>query len=1019
MIEGKTMSFNVGGSANQQGSMVGSNYLVNIIELQNVITSATGLTPIEQVQQEVNALLTMVNVEQKRIFTNIISKFDQTPIQVTDDINLSNANLYQNGILFSGSGTTTSGGTTNISSGGTSITLTNTTSGLSTAMGFNVGGRTVFSFDGLGRALYFDASGTGNRFWVSSATLVADQLQVGGNPTPGMFLGAISTTGLAKWDYVSTLRTLQGNSVRLSSAGVFFHTGDLLAQDAGRIDSNRNWYLGKPSLTGNSDLAASNDFTVIGGKLRYQGGGIPVAGQVLTIADSLGNVVLSNVAAGSLSSFVIGDQIQSGATNVKTDGTNQIITFTQGSTELGRFTGTGRFGIGTATPSEPLDVNGNAVVRGSLTVAPGTGGVGYVLTANGVGGVGSWQPFSNLASGTNRWTVNSAIPAFQGFLNGTEQIRLSTGGGLFGVNGSYSLGVNGTVAASAFASFSPIRFLIGATQTEVGRFTDSGNFGIGTSNPTYKLEVAGSQSNYGGLFISTNLGALGNATIGGTVAAGFFSGNGSNITNIQTPNVGTGSNRLDTFQAATRFDIATLTVGLSTLSTATFSTINSYNLAGGLSFFSTLSSYLTQTSNSLSAMIGPGAGAVVSTYSTSVGLAFVAQFSTLSSYIVTNTSQFSTLSTLISSTSVLDRVYASTIAFSTASTLVTVGISSLLSTGGIFQGPVWFSSIAIGYKYGVDASGTIDTNGLVYAGGLRGLSSPFSIGVGTSSLQNLIGQGYTPMIGWRMSIVGDLDISGLLYRNGELYTVQGQPDVYWARNGSNIWFADGNVGIGLTDPSYPLDIAGRIRCYGVDVVPGPGPSISTAQGAYVSPWVYQSSNIYYNLGGAGVGIGISSVLGGVAWDVSGPIRIRHGPTYMSSLAVNIPYGSTMTAAADIFGSLRTRSLTVDSTGVFSGTVTAANFITASDKRLKQNIEPIENPDKILSSIQGVRFLWRNSLQSDVGCIAQDVATYLPEAVSGDIESGLHLAYNKLVPVLIEAVKRLTTRVEQLEKRLPV
>ena len=71
------MSFNVGGFANQQGSMIGSNYLVNIIELQNVITSATGLTPIEQVQQEVNAILTMVNVEQKRIFTNIISKLVQ------------------------------------------------------------------------------------------------------------------------------------------------------------------------------------------------------------------------------------------------------------------------------------------------------------------------------------------------------------------------------------------------------------------------------------------------------------------------------------------------------------------------------------------------------------------------------------------------------------------------------------------------------------------------------------------------------------------------------------------------------------------------------------------------------------------------------------------------------------------------------------------------------------------------------------------------------------------------------
>ena len=1011
------MSFNVGGYANQQGSMIGSNYLVNIIELQNVITSATGLTPIEQVQNEVAALQTMVNVAQKRIFTNIISKFDQSPIQITDDINLSNASLFQNGILFTG-GTTTSGGTTNISSGATSITLTNTTSGLSTAIGFNVGGRTVFSFDGQGRALYYDPSGTGNRFWVSSATLVADSLQVGGNPTPGMFLGAISTTGLAKWDYVSSLKTAQGTSVNLSSAGIFFHTGSLLAQDAGRVDSNRNWYLGKPSLTGNSDLATSNDFTVIGGRLRYQGGGTPVAGQVLTIADSLGNVVLSNAAAGSLSSFVIGDQIQSGATSVKTDGTSQIITFTQGSTELARVTGTGRFGIGTPSPSATLDVNGNAVIGGTLTVAPGTAAAGYVLTASGVGGVGSWQPFSNLASGTNQWVVNSAIPAFQGILNGTEQIRLSTGGGVFGVNGSYNLGVNGTVAAAAFASFSPIRFLIGATQTEVGRFTDAGNFGIGTSSPSYKLEVVGSQSNYGALFVSTNLGVLGNATVNGTATASFFSGNGSNITNIQTQNVGSGSNRLDTFQTATRFDITNLTIGLSTLSTVTFSTINAYNLAGGLSFYSTLSSVITQTSNSLSAMIGPGAGAVVSTFSTSVGNAMLAQFSTLSSFIITNTSQFSTLSTLISSTSVEDKAYASTIAFSTASTLVTRGISSLLSTGGIFTGPLWVSSLAVGYKAGMDISGTIDTNGLIYAAGLRGLSSPFSIGVGKSSIQSLVGQGYTSNIGWRMSLIGDIDISGLLYRNGQLYTIQGQPDVYWSKNGSNIWFAGGNVGIGVTNPSYPLDVAGRIRCFGVDVIPGPGPTTSTGQGVYVSPWMYQGSNIYYNLGGAGIGTGISSVLSGVAWDVSGPIRIRNGPTYMSSLAVNIPYGSTLMASADIFGSLRTRSLVVDSTGTFAGRVTAKDFLSLSDRRFKDNIELISNAEIILSSIRGVRFQWKHSEVADVGCIAQDVAAILPEAVSGTVETGLHLAYDKLVPVLIEAVKNLTARVEYLEKRLP-
>jgi len=1000
------MSYYGANTPTPQGNMEGGSYILNIIGLQGVINSITGLSDVQELQTQVAALETMVNVTERRIRTNIISQFDQTPIQITDDINLSNANLFQNGVLFAG-GTTTSGGTTNISSGGTSITLVSTTSAFSTAIGFNVGGRTVFSFNGLGQALYFDPLGTGDRFWISSATLVADNLRVGGAAVPGKVLQCIDASGTAIWNYVSTLQTAQGNAVNLSSAGVFFHTG---TQDAGRIDSNRNWYLGKPSLSGNGDMVASNDMTVIGGRLRYQGGGAPVVGQVLTIADALGNVVLSNSAGGSLSSFVVGDQIQSGATSVRADGAGQSITFTQGVSELARITGSGRLGIQTATPSQPLDVNGNALIQGNLTINPASATTGYVLTTN-AGGTGSWQAPSNLFSGTTQWTVNGAIPAFQGFFNGTEQIRLSTGGGVLGVNGSYNLAVNGVVAASAFASYSPLRFWIGGPNTEVGRFTDTGNFGIGTSSPGYKLTVAGSQSNEGALFVSTN------ASVLGVMTAAFFAGNGSNITNIQTLNVGSGSNRVDLFQAETRSNTLALQIGISTLSTNIYSTLDAYNLAGGLSFYSTLSSYLTQTSNSLSAAIGPGAGAVVSSYSTQVGFAMTAQFSTLSSYIVTNTVQFSTLSSLIETTSLSDRIYASTIAFSTASTFTKVGISSLLSTGGIFTGPVWLSSLGVGYKEGLDLSGSIDTNGLIYSAGLRGLSSPFTLGVGTSTTLQLIGYSYTPGLGWRGSLQGDLDISGRLYRNGQLYTVDGIPDVYWSQNGSNIWFAGGNVGIGVTNPVYPLDVAGRIRCFGVDVIQGPGPTASTGQGQYVSPWVYEGSNIYYNLGGAGIGTGISSVLNGVAWDVSGPVRIRHGPTYMSSLAVNIPYGSTLTAAADIFGSLRARSLVVDSTGTFTGRVTARDFLSLSDQRYKQDIRLMSDAPTIVKGLRGVRFNWIDTKKADIGLLAQDVKPWLPEAVEGDLEEGLRVAYDKIIPVLVESIKDLQKRVETLEGKL--
>lgn len=1003
------MSFNIGGTANQQGSMIGSNYIVNIIELQNTVTSATGLSPIQQVQLEVNQLQSMVNFDQKRIFTNIISKFDQSPIQITDDINLSNSFIFQNGQLFTGSGGTTTGGGTIISSGGTAILLSNTTSASTNAITFNVGGKQVFAFNGQGQALYYDPSGLGNRFWISSATLIADQAQFGGagmNAAVGKFLQSQDSLGTAKWNYVSSMQTAEttGPGVFLSSSGIYFTTGDTRV-DAGRVDSNRNWFFGNPSLTANGDLISSNDFTVIGGTLRYQGGGTPVAGTVLTIADALGNVVLSNVSGGSsLSTFVVGDQIQSGSISVATSGSGQYAQVTAGANILARFTASGRLGISNSVPSKTLDVGGDAIIRGPLTIQDGTEANEYIFTAN-ASGQGSWSNPLRLFQGSGgsltEFRLDTTIPSFRTTFNGQEVTRVSSGGAYFGIN----VTVSGIVAAAAFASFSPLRFINGQSGVEWGRFANNGNFGIGTSSPGYKLTVAGSQSNQADLFVSTNVTVYGNANIGGNMSASFLYGNGSNITNINTSNVGAGSNRLDLFMSTSRGNDLVLQQGISSISSSVFSTLISYDLAGGTGFYSTLSSYIQSTSNALSSQIGPGAGQVVSSYSTQVGIAMIEQFSTLSSYIVENTVQFSTLSSLILTT----YYETSTLAYSTASTVV---YNQFLSTGGIFTGKVGFN-----YPIGTNLQGTLDVSGLIYCRGVRGLQAPFAIGVGSSTTTQLIAGGWTPGVGWRYGIEGDVDISGRLFRNGQLYTLQGTPDTYWTRNGSDIYFNDGNVGIGVINPSYPLDVAGRIRCFGVDVIPGPGPSTINPQGSYVSPWQYQGSNIYYPYGGVGIGPGLSSVSTGILLDVSGPVRIRFGTTYMSSLAINIPYGSTLSAAADIFGSLRARSLVVDSTGVFSGRVTARDFLSLSDRRYKTNIRTILDPSDLVERLRGVRFDWIDSGKSDIGFIAQEVHSTLPEVVEGDEESGFHISYEKVIPVLLEAIKDLHMRVEILETRL--
>lgn len=113
-------------------------------------------------------------------------------------------------------------------------------------------------------------------------------------------------------------------------------------------------------------------------------------------------------------------------------------------------------------------------------------------------------------------------------------------------------------------------------------------------------------------------------------------------------------------------------------------------------------------------------------------------------------------------------------------------------------------------------------------------------------------------------------------------------------------------------------------------------------------------------------------------------------------------------------SLSTFYITGAGSAYFSGPVSAQNFITTSDRTLKKNIDRIVDYETILSSINGVRFDWVEcSCKRDVGVIAQEVLAVLPEAVEEGPE-GLQVAYMKLIPVLIEAVKSLQERVRKLE-----
>jgi len=991
---------------------VPSPFLVNLQSLQNFNSNITGLDPLTSLINSVSNIQEMVNYDQKRIFINTISKFNQIPIQVTDPINLSNVNLYQNGDLFTGSGASGGSGGVSISSGGSAVYLASTTSASSIAIGLQVGGKTIFSFDGRGRALYTDPTGnvsTGaNRFWISSATLVADKVQFLGNAQSGEVLTAIDVSGTGIWKYVSTMK--EGTtSVNISSSGVFFRTS---GQDAGRIDSRRNWYFGSNAFVGNNDLVGSNDISVFGGAMRYQGGGQPVVGAYLMVADSLGTLKVSTLSVGP-SSFIVGDQIQSGAMSVRADGSNNFVAVTSGSFEIIRFN------------SNAVDVAKDLIVRGNLYISTANAIKDYVLTSQGSNGETAWKPPYRLftISSQQEFKLDTNTASFRTTFTGGEAIRMSTGGTLYGVNGPYDIDVTGFSAAEKFSSRNgPLRFFINKT-TEVLRVGTNGYIGIGTTTPTVPLQVVGTIQASGSLQIGGNTTIGGSATIGGAVTALSFSGDGSVLTNIQTINVGFGSNRLDIFQNATRTVTGDLQVAVSSLSSNLISSVTSLgNLIGS----------------------GYGKGDVTSTnlISTVAGLGTIGYLSTIPSVFVSTASLLSTLDGMgtfgyLSSgggqpalTSSLKGLGTMTYISSAQFLSSFAGINKngfVFSSTATLRFPSSVGAIAIGYKPTGDLSGAIDISGLIYSRGLRGIMAPFGLGVGQSTTATLFGYGITGGQGWKFGIQGDIDISGNLYKNGILYSLNGQPDNYWKRTAgtSNIYFADGVVGIGVPSPTYPLDVAGKIRCFGVDIIQGPGGSgsgsLSTSQGSYASPWKYQGSNIYYDGGSVGIGTGISSVARNINFDISGSTRFNHGSVYvtkaLAAMGLGMPYGSDISGTLDVSGAIFADYIQVETTGVFGGRVTAQDFLSLSDRRYKDDIQRLKHPWALLEGIRGHRYKWKRSGLRDIGLIAQDVLETLPEAVGGNLEDGLSVSYDKLIPVLVECIHELRKEVADLKLAL--
>ena len=104
-----------------------------------------------------------------------------------------------------------------------------------------------------------------------------------------------------------------------------------------------------------------------------------------------------------------------------------------------------------------------------------------------------------------------------------------------------------------------------------------------------------------------------------------------------------------------------------------------------------------------------------------------------------------------------------------------------------------------------------------------------------------------------------------------------------------------------------------------------------------------------------------------------------------------------------------------SLGMSVGVVTATDFNSASDIRLKENIQKIDNPIDKIVKIDGVRFDWKSDNKPSMGVIAQNIEEVLPELVNGEDSKSVN--YNGIIGLLIECVKTQQEQIDELNKRL--
>jgi hypothetical protein len=283
---------------------------------------------------------------------------------------------------------------------------------------------------------------------------------------------------------------------------------------------------------------------------------------------------------------------------------------------------------------------------------------------------------------------------------------------------------------------------------------------------------------------------------------------------------------------------------------------------------------------------------------------------------------------------------------------------------------------------------------------------------GDDSKQLILGNSNQPSLEWFFQV----DNSANLSLNNE------------GISNSPIYISNtGNIAIGTNDP---IDSKVMVETETQNVGVRAHVFNNSAKGIWGTGWGDYASGVL----GEGIGINGSGVDGiGTKYGVKGEASASAGLHYGGFFETNNPsgrgvYATSSTSTGSAYGGVFEAFNSSDGIGAYAkgkkydfyAAGTGTNYGTSSSIRWKNNVIEIDNPLEKLAELRGVYFDWdeEHGGQHDVGCIAEEVGKVLPEIVVYE-ENGIDadgMDYSKFTPLLIEAIKALQKRVEELENK---